>query len=397
MKFLYQARTKEGDLKSGVIEASSREVALNLLQKMGLFVTYLEEERAPIYARELKIFQRVSIRDLILFTNQLSVMVASRIPIVEALKTLAVQTSNPSLREIIFEVSEEVEGGSPLSKALSRYPNVFSPFFIAVIEAGEKVGKLSNSLNYLFSHLEREYFLSSKVRGAFIYPAFVLLLFSLIFTFMIFSVFPNLERIFIERGEKVPTVILISNFLRKNFIFLISIIFISIFLLFYYSRTKNGKKNIERILLKLPIFGQILKYSLLARFSENLATLTSAGIMVTEALEAIEGIIGNEIYREIIYQMKEEVKKGSSVSSILTLYPEYFPPFFVQMVKVGERTGSFGENLMTASNFLKGEVERRVENFARILEPVLIIFLGLLVGGLLVSVISPLYRIIGGY
>jgi type II secretory pathway component PulF len=141
MKFLYQARTKEGDLKSGVIEASSREVALNLLQKMGLFVTYLEEERAPIYARELKIFQRVSIRDLILFTNQLSVMVASRIPIVEALKTLAVQTSNPSLREIIFEVSEEVEGGSPLSKALSRYPNVFSPFFIAVIEAGEKVGK----------------------------------------------------------------------------------------------------------------------------------------------------------------------------------------------------------------------------------------------------------------
>jgi len=397
MKFLYQARTKEGDLKSGVIEASSREVALNLLQKMGLFVTYLEEERAPIYARELKIFQRVSIRDLILFTNQLSVMVASRIPIVEALKTLAVQTSNPSLREIIFEVSEEVEGGSPLSKALSRYPNVFSPFFIAVIEAGEKVGKLSNSLNYLFNHLEREYFLSSKVRGAFIYPAFVLLLFSLIFTFMIFSVFPNLERIFIERGEKVPTVILFSNFLRKNFIFLISIIFISIFLLFYYSRTKNGKKNIERILLKLPIFGQILKYSLLARFSENLATLTSAGIMVTEALDAIEGIIGNEIYREIISQMKEEVKKGSSVSSILTLYPQYFPPFFVQMVKVGERTGSFGENLMTASNFLKGEVERRVENFARILEPVLIIFLGLLVGGLLVSVISPLYRIIGGY
>jgi type IV pilus assembly protein PilC len=397
MKFLYQARTKEGDLKSGVIEASSREVALNLLQKMGLFVTYLEEERAPIYARELKIFQRISIRDLILFTNQLSVMVASRIPIVEALKTLAVQTSNPSLREIIFEVSEEVEGGSSLSKALSRYPNVFSPFFIAVIEAGEKVGKLSNSLNYLFNHLEREYFLSSKVRGAFIYPAFVLLLFSLIFTFMIFSVFPNLERIFIERGEKVPTVILFSNFLRKNFIFLISIIFISIFLLFYYSRTKNGKKNIERILLKLPIFGQILKYSLLARFSENLATLTSAGIMVTEALEAIEGIIGNEIYREIISQMKEEVKKGSSVSSILTLYPEYFPPFFVQMVKVGERTGSFGENLMTASNFLKGEVERRVENFARILEPVLIIFLGLLVGGLLVSVISPLYRIIGGY
>jgi type IV pilus assembly protein PilC len=397
MKFLYQARTREGDLKSGVIEASSREVALNLLQKMGLFVTYLEEERAPIYARELKIFQRVSIRDLILFTNQLSVMVASRIPIVEALKTLAVQTSNPSLREIIFEVSEEVEGGNSLSKALSRYPKVFSPFFIAVIEVGEKVGKLSNSLNYLFNHLEREYFISSKVRGAFIYPAFVLLLFSLIFTFMIFSVFPNLERIFIERGEKVPTLILLSNFLRENFIFLISIIFISISLLFYYSRTKNGKKNIERVLLKLPIFGQILKYSLLARFSENLATLTSAGIMVTEALEAIEGIIGNEIYREIISQMKEEVKKGSSVSSILALYPEYFPPFFVQMVKVGERTGSFGENLMTASNFLKGEVERRVENFARILEPVLIIFLGLLVGGLLVSVISPLYKIIGGY
>jgi type IV pilus assembly protein PilC len=401
VKFLYQARTKEGDIKSGTIEASSKEVALDLLQKLNFFVTYLEEEKPPIFAREVKIFRRISLRDLVLFTRQFSMMIDSRIPIVETLSTLAAQTTNLELKEVVFEISEEVEAGSSLSKALFRYQNIFSPFYIAMVKAGETAGKLSECLNYLADHLEREYNLRSKIGGAFIYPIFVLIVFFLIASFMIFSVLPSFEEIFASSNVEIPLitkiVLSLGRFLRSYFVFLLLGLAVLISLIFYYSRTEEGKKNFDKISLKIPILGQIFKYNLIARFSENLATLTSSGIMITEALEIIEGIVGNKIYQEAISEIKEGVKKGTTISSVSALYPEIFPPLFNQMVSVGEKTGNLDQCLMAMANFYQKEAERRIESFVRMLEPILIVLLGVLVGGLMVSVIVPLYRIIGGY
>jgi type IV pilus assembly protein PilC len=401
MKFLYQARTKEGDLKSGVIEASSKEVALSLLQNLGYYVTYLEEERPPIYAREIKIFQRISLRDLFTFFRQLSILLSSQVPIVESLVTLSTQTRNLEFKEIILDIAKEVEAGSPLSKALLKYPKVFSSFHVAMVRAGEVSGKLSQSLFHLANHLEREYNVKGKIRGAMIYPILVFIVFLAVLSVMVFSVLPSFEKIFIERGAEIPfptkVVLSFSRFLREKFLTLVFVLGIFSVLIFYYSRTKEGRKIFDEVSLKIPFFGGISKQSIISRLAGNLSTLTSAGLTITEALELVENIVGNEVYKFVISKMKEGVKKGESISSISSLYPELFPPFFNQLVLVGEKSGTLSNCLLAISDFYQSEVEKSIENSLRILEPLLIIILGGLVGGLMFAVFLPLYRIIGPY
>jgi type IV pilus assembly protein PilC len=401
MKFLYQARTKEGDVKSGTIEASSREVAFSLLQKLGYYVTYLEEEKLPIYAKELKIFQRISLRDLFIFSRQFSIMLNSKVPIVESLMTIASQTKNPELKEIISEIAEEVESGSSLSKALLKYPKVFHPFYVAMIKAGEVSGKLSQTLNFLANHLEREYNVRGKIRSAMTYPVLVLVVFFVIFGIMIFSILPSFENILKEREVEVPfitkVILSFSKILREKFFIIALVLGAIIILIFYYLKTEEGKRFFDKISLKIPFFGEISKQSILSRFAQNLSTLTSAGLTLTEALEIVEEIVGNAEYKNAVSKIKEGVKKGETISSITTLYPELFPPLFTQLVLVGEKTGTLSSALSAISNFYQSETEKSIENFLRILEPLLIIILGVLVGGLMLSVLLPLYRIISTY
>jgi type IV pilus assembly protein PilC len=401
MKFLYQARTKEGDLKSGTIEASSKEVAFSLLQKLGYYVTYLEEEKPPIYAKELKIFQRISLRDLFIFSRQFSLMLNSNVPIVESLTTIAAQTKNPELKEIISDLAEEVEAGSSLSKALMKYPKVFSQFYVAMIKAGEASGKLSQTLNFLANHLEREYNVRGKIRGAMTYPVLVIVVFFVIFGIMIFSILPSFENILKEREVEVPfitkVILSFSKILREKFFIIALVLGAIIILIFYYLKTEEGKRFFDKISLKIPFFGEISKQSILSRFAQNLSTLTSAGLTLTEALEIVEEIVGNAEYKNAVSKIKEGVKKGETISSITTLYPELFPPLFTQLVLVGEKTGTLTNALSAISNFYQSETEKAIENFLRILEPLLIIILGVLVGGLMLSVLLPLYRIIGTY
>jgi type IV pilus assembly protein PilC len=401
MKFLYQARTKEGDLKSGTIEASSKEVAFSLLQKLGYYVTYLEEEKPPIYAKELKIFQRISLRDLFIFSRQFSLMLNSNVPIVESLTTIAAQTKNPELKEIISDLAEEVEAGSSLSKALMKYPKVFSQFYVAMIKAGEASGKLSQTLNFLANHLEREYNVRGKIRGAMTYPVLVIVVFFVIFGIMIFSILPSFENILKEREVEVPfitkVILSFSKILREKFFIIALVLGAIIILIFYYLKTEEGKRFFDKISLKIPFFGEISKQSILSRFAQNLSTLTSAGLTLTEALEIVEEIVGNAEYKNAVSKIKEGVKKGETISSITTLYPELFPPLFTQLVLVGEKTGTLSSALSAISNFYQSETEKSIENFLRILEPLLIIILGVLVGGLMLSVLLPLYRIISTY
>jgi type IV pilus assembly protein PilC len=401
MKFIYQVRTEEGEVKTGIIEASSREIALSLLQKLGYYVTYLEEEKPPIYARELKIFQRISLRDLSIFFRQFSIMLNSKVPIVDSLMTLAAQIKNLRFKEIISDIAKEVEAGSFLSKALSKHPKVFSPFYVAMVKAGESSGKLSQSLNYLAVHLEREYNTRGKIRGAMIYPSLVLIVFLVILGLMIFLVLPSFERIYAEREAQIPiltkAILSFSRILRENFLILVLIFGILVSLILYYTRKKEGKRFLDKISLKIPFLGKIFKQSILSRFAENLSTLISGGLAVTEALEIVEEVVENETYKSIISKIKEGVRRGEKISSISSLYPEFFPPLFNQLVLIGERTGTLSNSLSVISNFYQEETEKTIEDFLRILEPLLIIILGGLVGGLMLSVLLPLYRLIGTY
>ena len=396
MKFNYQARTKKGEIQAGVVEASSKEAAILLLQKYGLYITYLEEVKVPFYAWEVKIFKRISLRDIVLFSRQLSIMFSSRVSLVEALVTIASQTKNLEFRERILDLSREVEGGSAFSKALSRHPQIFSSFYISMVKSGETSGKLSESLSYLADHLEREYHLVSRLRGAMIYPSLVIMVASVVLLLMIFFVIPQLTKVFQEAGQPLPIVtqlvIGLSLFLRKwGFLFIGLLAGLVIFVL-RYIKTLEGKENFDKISLRLPLIGDLLKMVYLSRLAENLSTLISGGLPIAQALETTGEVVGNTVYKEIIFLTRDEVRKGEPISSVLRRYPEAFPPMFCQMTLVGEKTGTLEKTLLNVVDFYQKEVNMSIDNLLSILEPVLIIFLGVIVAGLMVSVLLPLYR-----
>ena len=397
MKFNYQARTQDGQVQGGVVEASSREVAIGLLQKQDLYVTVLEEiSKPPIYAKRITIFETISRKDVVLFSRQLSIMFKSKVPLVEALQVLGEQNQNPDLKDKILTISEEVEGGTVLSTALAQHPKLFSSFYIAMVKAGEASGKLSESLNYLADHLEREYHLMSKVKGAMVYPILILLFAIMVVIVMVFFVIPNLTKVLEETGQEMPfitsIVISFTEFVKKWFWLGLIISLAFIFYIIRYSRSEEGKRFFDGLFLKTPSLGSFLKMLYLSRFAENLSTLISGGLPIAQSLDITADIIGNSVYREVIFNAREGVKKGDSVSSVLRLAPEIFPPMFCQMVLVGEKTGTLDRSLMDMVDFYQKETERMVETMLSVLEPAMIMFLGVVVGGLMFAILTPLYK-----
>ncbi|MFC1663732.1 type II secretion system F family protein [Patescibacteria group bacterium] len=398
MKFNYQARSKEGQLQTGTIEAISKEGALNLLRKNDLYITFLEEATPPIYAKKIRIFERISRKDIVLFSRQLSIMFRSQVLLVEALETLASQTKNPDFKETILKLSEDVEGGTAFSKALSRHPKTFNSFYISMVKSGEVSGKLSEVLDYLADHLEREYYLISRIQGAMIYPALILLVVLVVIFLMIFFVIPQLTKILEATGQDLPIitrlVLIFSSFLRKWGILLFLGFIGMVISILRYIKTPEGEKRFAKNVLKLPLIGPFLKMVYLSRFAENLSTLISGGLPIGRALEISGEIVDNTIYKEIILQARDEVRKGKKISSVLKRYPEFFPPMFCKMTLVGEKTGTLEKTLLNVVDFYQKEVDRTVNNLLSILEPVLILFLGLVVAGLMASILLPLYNVV---
>ncbi len=400
MKFNYQARTGTGEIQSGTVEASSKEAALAVLQKYDFYVTFLEETGLePVWAKRIKFLERISKQEIAVFSRQLAIMFKSKVPIIEALYVLAEQAKNSSFREKIAKITEEVEGGTPLSQALSFYPNLFSYFYTSMVKSGEVSGKLSESLEYLADHIEREYAFQTKLRGAMIYPLFVFFVFLIVVVVMVVFIIPHMAEVLTEGGQELPfltkTIINISQFFR-NWGWLIILALAGLFFfLFHYSKTTEGKKFFDRLWLKLPIIGSLLKKIYLSRFAENLSTLIVAGLPITQALEISGQIVGNDVYKTIISQTRDEIRKGEQISSVLDKYPQFFPPIFFQMTLTGEKTGNLDETLMNVVNFYQKEIDQTVNGLVGLLEPLLIVFLGGLVGIIVASILLPLYRMGG--
>ncbi len=403
MKFNYQARDKEGKIQSGVVEASSKEAALDVLQKYGLVVTFLEEKSAlPFYAKRIKVFEKVARRDIVAFSRQLSIMFKSQIPLIESLEVLAFQASREGFKETLLKINEEIEAGVTFSKALSRYPRVFSTFYISMVKSGEASGKLAESLEYLAEHLERDYHLKSTIRGAFIYPIFLLFVLGIVGVLLIFMVMPQITEILQEAGGELPlvtkVVIGFSEFLRTKGWILIIILTVSAFFTWKYSKTEEGKVAVDKLILKIPLLNKFLRKIYISRFAENLSTLIAGGLPIARALEITGEVVGNNVYKRTILETRDGVRKGNTISSILREYPETFPPMFIQMVVVGERTGRLDSSLLNVVDFYQQEVDRAVNSFLKFLEPSLIVIFGIGVGIFVMSVMMPLYEIyqVGG-
>lgn len=397
MKFNYQARGKKGETQTGVIEASSKEAAAQLLSRHDLYVTLLEEEKAAsVYSKRLAFFDRVSVREIMLFSRQLSIMFQSRVSLVEALQVLGSQMKNASFKEKIFEISESVEGGTTFSQAIEHYPSLFSSFYVNMVKSGEASGTLSGVLEYLADHLEREYYLSSKIKGALVYPMFIVFLALAVLFLMMYFVIPNLSRVLESTGTELPgvtkAVLWLAGFTRAWGWLLFLLSGIGAFLAYKYAKTKEGKRFLSILYLKIPALSQFLQMIYLSRFAENLSTLIGGGLPIVQCLDITANIIGNDVYKDIIEEAREEVRKGSRISQVLQKYPTEFPPVFTQMVFVGEKSGTLDKSLMSIVRFYQKEVEGAVERILSVLEPALIVVLGLLVGGMMAAVMLPLYN-----
>jgi type II secretory pathway component PulF len=399
MRFNYQARTKEGQTQTGIVEASTKENALLLLQKYGLYVTYLEQEQVPFYARRIALFQRTGMRDVVLFARQLAIMFKSEVSLVESLRSLAEQTGNRDFREKILALAQEVEGGSSLSDALSKFPKIFNQFFVSMVKSGESAGKLSEVLDYLADHLEREYELTSRIRGALMYPAMVVTVTIVVFVLMIFFVLPNLTQILKETGTELPLttkiIIFVSDTTRAWWWLALLGIAGGIAALVRYIRTEQGRRNFHTLILKTPLIGDLAKKIYLARFAENLSTLIIGGLPIAQALDYSGQVIGNVLYRDAILLARDGVRRGEQISAILRQSPNLFPAMFIQMVYVGERSGSLDRTLKNMVTFYQGEVQRTMESLLGLIEPALIIVLGGGVAIVVAAVLLPLYRLSG--
>jgi len=398
MKFNYQARTKEGSVQSGVVEASSSDAALALLQSYGLVVTALESATTkPFYAREIRLLGGVSKKDLVVFTRQLSLMFKSRIPLVEVLQTLAEQTNNHIFREKILAMAQTVEGGTPLSEALSRYPDIFSSSYINLVKSGEVSGTLSEGLDYLADHIEREYNLMAKIKAAMFYPIVILVVMVAVMMLMAYFIIPQLAEVLLEGGEELPfitlAVIWVADFLRL-WGWILILVFIGLLVLWLrYIKTPTGKVLWHKIILRIPIIKTLLKMIYINRFAENLSTLIKGGLAISRALEITGDTVGNEVYRKVIYEVRNDVRKGENISRLLRENPVLFPPMLTQMIMVGEKTGTMEQSLMNVVYFYRDEIDRSTDTLVKAMEPLLVVFLGIAVGFVVAALFLPLYRI----
>lgn len=396
MKYIYQARSKDGKMETGTVEASSKEAAALILQKYNIFVTSIKKQTSLILrAENITFLNKISQKDLAIFSRQLSVMMRARVPISQSLKSLAGQTKNQSFKEDILKISSLVEEGNSLSMAFGTFPKVFNIFYVSLIKTGEASGKISESLSYLSEHLEREHDISSQIKGALIYPIFVISVLSIIIPIVIFFVMPQIIGLLEETAKEPPvfTLMMIGFYeFLAHYGWVVIIGFFSLIgFIIYYFTTKKGKIRYDELSLKIPFLSGFLKKIFLIRFAESISTLIGAGISINKALRITRDTVGNSVYKKILTETEERVSEGEKISSVLIKYPDYAPPFVVQMIQVGEETGTLDKNLMEIVDFYGKEVKRAVETFTALLEPILIIFLGVIVALLAASVLEPLY------
>ncbi|MFH1161903.1 MAG: type II secretion system F family protein [Candidatus Jorgensenbacteria bacterium] len=397
MKFNYKARTKEGELQVGNVEASAREAAVSVLLGHGLFVLSVEPvKETKWYSRLTDFFERVKVTDLMVFTRQFATLLASQVPLGDSLRSLYAQTSKPVLKEVLAEVASDIESGFSLSQALGRHPGVFSEFYVNMVRSAEVTGRLSEVLDFLADYLERQSMLVSKVRNALVYPVFVVGLFFVVVIIMVTMVIPQIAPIFAESNVQLPalTRFLVSfgTFVVGWWWALIIVFTMLVLLVINYVQTDEGKAVFNEISLRLPLIGKLLQRSYIARFAESAKVLIQGGLTIPQAIEIASHTIGNYVYRDVLHEAAQAVRKGLLLSQALKDAP-YFPPLVSQLIAVGESTGRLEVLLGKISSFYERQVEDIVGNLVELIQPALLVVIGIMVAGLFASILLPLYNL----
>ncbi len=405
MLFNYKAVDSASVQREGTVEASTIDAAISAVQKRGYTLVSIDEAGkggglAGLLNIEFAMFQSVSNKEVVILSRQIATLFQAQVSPLRIFRLLGAEAENPQLRTILNQVVEDLQGGSSISRALASHPAVFSSFYVNLVRAGEESGSLEKSFDYLADYLDRQYEIISKARNALVYPSFVVGIFILVMGLMLTLVIPNITKILTDSGQDLPIytkiVIGISNF----FVDYISIILIGIAAggvgLWKFSKTDVGRRAIDEFIISVPYLGDLQRKLLLTRICDNMSTMLSSGISIVQSLEVTADVVDNLVYKEIIHEALTEVKGGRSFADALTEYPE-IPGVLSQMAKVGEETGSLGAILTTLANFYRREVNNAVDTLIGLIEPAMIVMLGLGVGVLLASVLMPIYNMTSAF
>lgn len=399
MKFKYNARTKAGELQVGYVEAINRDAALNILQGHELYVLSLEEVAVPKwYSAIVNFFKRIKQNDLMVFTRQFATMLQAEMPLADALRNLHAQTKNQLLKEVIFDISADIDAGLSLSQALEKHSTIFSEFYVNLVRSAEVTGRIEEVMDFLADYLEKQIALNSKIRSALIYPAIVVVLFVVVAGILVGLVFPQLEPIFAESNVQLPlfTRILLDlgNFVARWWLAILIVFGVIIFIIIDYFRSEEGRVVFDQFILKTPIFGNLFRKIYIARLAEGMRILIKGGVPITQALEIAGHTIDSRIYQEEIHEIAEAVRGGELLSKALAARTEYFPNLVGQMVSVGENTGRTEEMFGRIASFFTREINDTVGNLVELIQPALMIAMGLLVGILFAAMLIPIYNLV---
>ena len=399
MLFKYKAIDDKGVNKEGEIDASSQDVAISGLQRRGLVVISIKDSSAKKSIFEFSFFERVKPKDVVILSRQIATLFEAQVSALKAFSMLATNTENKLLGQKLTQVVDDLQAGVSISGSLARHPDVFSDFYVNMVKVGEETGKLSQVFLHLADYLDRQYSLTSKTRNALIYPAFVIATFFVVMTLMFTVVIPKLSSIILDSGQEAPLftkiVIWISDiFVNYGFFILIFLILFGIWV-WRLSFTPKGKIYLDGVRLIIPAVGNLYRKLYLSRITDNLDTMLSSGVPIIRAIDITSDVVGSLIYRDILKEVADGVKSGLSLSAAFEKHSEYVPGILIQMVQVGEETGALGSILKTLTDFYKREVDDAVDTLVGLIEPVMIVVLGLGVGLLLVSVLMPIYNMAG--
>ncbi len=402
MKYTFKAKTETGEIKEGLVEAVSREAAIEILQRNGLIPLIVKTEGGgslPFLRSIQRLWEGVSSKELMLVFRQLATLIQARVPVVTSVETVAVQVENKYFRVVLHEIKEDIEDGMSFSEALEKHPQVFNAMTVSIIRAGEVSGTLQRSIEFVANNTEKNYHLTSKVRGALFYPAFVFLVAGIVGFLVISFILPKITTLIKDLNVPVPwyTTLLMNlgDFMHTYWWAVMVVLLALAGGAVYYLHTDVGKREWDRILLKLPVFKLLAKYVYITRFAENLGALMAGGIPVVRALIITSEVVGNSVYTGIILKAADEVKTGGSISTVFNRYPKEIPHIVSQMIRIGEETGSTANVLEGVAQFYNQEVEVMTRNLTTLIEPLLIAILGLGVGILTVGVLLPIYNIAG--
>ncbi len=396
MKFTYVATTKEGKTVQGSLEAAQRDAALSTLARQDLhpvLVKAADKQQAKV---KFSFGNRVKLKDLVIFTRQLSTMVSAGVPLTRALAMLQTQTENKYFQTVIASVVKDVEAGQPLSYAFGKFPNVFSDVYVNMAKAGETGGILDEILKRLAEQIEKDASIRKKVRGAMMYPMVILSITVVAFFFIMIFLMPKIGKIIQDLAgpdTQLPiytrVLLGLSSFMQHNAIFILIGLSVGVFLFRRWVKTPQGKMRWHGILLKIPVLKIIIIKIAVARFARTFASLMSAGVGVIDALEVTGGAIGNKVIGKELLDAAKDVKNGKQLSEPLSR-SKNFPPIVSEMLAVGEETGQIDTILVKVADFYEEEVDTVIDGLSSIIEPLMIVVLGSVVGIIAASVMGPL-------